>query len=388
MNKLFRLLSKALPLPYRLAITYKGGFARKLKYLSFAKLAQRNGVVDFRIDRIADLYTKDYFDFKGSSLEEKKWAYSHGFSSYKMADWYGITKENYKDYVSDFDFYAPRNYIQQNEIMSWFEHKLNTYYLLSPFKKFMPTHYYYIYKGCVMPLDVKSNKVASAKDVISLIKEKKCIAAKACFGGHGVGFYKFDFKDDKFYSNNSAISEDDLSRVITKMECYIITDYVTPHSFFQNLCGENTFAVMRVITVFDPEEGPQITCSAIRLGCKKAGITTDHEGTIYCGLTLDKGISFKPLYREADNLYVGCEKHPDTGKSLVGFTLPNNDKLQDLVTSVSRYLPMAPYLVMDIIPTEDGFSILEINSHGQVGNVEPFYPFTANKYNKRVFNIK
>ena len=49
---------------------------------------------------------------------------------------------------------------------------------------------------------------------------------------------------------------------------------------------------------------------------------------------------------------------------------------------------MTPYLVMDIIPTENGFSILEINSHGQVANVEPFYPFAANKYNKRAFNIK
>jgi len=372
----------------KMTANYPGSLQRKFKYLKFIFELRKKGIVSFRLDRVADLYTKDWFDFNGTTKEQKKWAYSHGFSSYKMAEWYGITKENYKDFISDFDFYAPNNYIQQSEIVSWFEHKLNTYYLLSPFKDFMPTHYYYVYKGCIMPLDVKTNKVSNVTDVISLIKEKKSIAAKACFGGHGVGFYKFDFRDGIFYSNNKEITENELAKIISCMECYIITDFVIPHPFFQELCGKDTFAVMRVITVFDPEDGPQITCSAIRLGCKKAGITTDHEGTIYCGLSLDKGVSFKPLYRKADNLYVNCEKHPDTDKSLVGFTLPNNDKLRELVISVSRYLPMTPYLVMDIIPTENGFSILEINSHGQVANVEPFYPFAANKYNKRAFNIK
>lgn len=369
-------------------LKYPGSIRRKFKYFQFSIFLRKKNITRFRIDRVADLYTKDWFDYTGTTKEQKKWAYNHGFSSYKMAPWYGISVDNYKDYVSDFDFYAPRNYVHQIEIMNWFEHKLNTYYLLSPFKASMPIHYYYIYKGSIMPLDISKNAICDVKDVLKLIKDKSTIAAKACFGGHGVGFYKFDYNGGSFYVNNKIVSEESLSGIISGMENYIITDYVNPHSFFRELCGEDTFAVMRVITVFDPEDGPQITCSAIRLGCKKAGITTDHEGTIYCGLTIDKGISFKPLYRKADNLYVDCPNHPDTCNPLEGFTLPNNDKLRELVLSVSRYLPMTPYLVMDIIPTEDGFSILEINSHGQVGNVEPFYPFVANKYNKRAFNIE
>ena len=55
---------------------------------------------------------------------------------------------------------------------------------------------------------------------------------------------------------------------------------------------------------------------------------------------------------------------------------------------VSRHLAMTPYLVMDIIPTDDGFKILEINSHGQVKSVEAYYPFLLNEYNRKVFNIE
>lgn len=372
--------------PY-LACKYKGSLKRKAVFARFACLTLKNGVVPFRVQRVADLYTKDWLDFKGTSSEQKKWAYNHGFSSYKMAPWYGITKDNYRDYVSDFDFYAERNYIDQRDIMAWFEHKLNTYFLLSPYKKFLPVHYYYKYKRTFYPMDVPGHEPGSEDSILKLLENHK-LAAKACYGGHGVGFYKLEKGEHCYLVNGIKSDEEAVRKLLSGLNNYIITDYETPHPFFRELCGEDSFSVLRVITVCDPQDGPQLTCTVIRLGCIKAGITSDHEGTIYCGITLDEGISFKPLYRVADNLYEPCAVHPDTGKPLEGFSLPNFDLLKTTVLSISRYLPMTPYLVMDIIPTESGFSILEINSHGQVGNVEPFYPFCKNPYNRGAFKIE
>ena len=153
-----------------------------------------------------------------------------------------------------------------------------------------------------------------------------------------------------------------------------------------NLCGPDAFAVIRVITVFDPKDGPQLTAALIRLGCKESGVTTDYKGTIYCGITLDDGVTFKPLIRTTDDLCAPCPEHPDTHKSLSGLSIPDWENLKKLVLDVSGFLAVTPYLVIDIVPTEEGFSILEINSHGQVRNMEPFYPFFENEYNKRVFS--
>ena len=387
MKRILRKIKKYYSL-IKKAVNYQGSIKRKLKFLYFEILALRNGVTFFRVERVADLYTKDYFDFQDTSKDDKEWAYSHGFSSYKMLPWYGITMDNYKDYISDFDFYSAKNYIQNNDILAWFENKLNTYYLLSPFRESMPRHYWSVMNGRFFPIDVEDEKIGECSDVMKTIREQGPIAAKACYGGHGVGFLKFDYKDKTYFVNNMECKEDEIKERILSLNNYIITDYVKPNSVFEKLCGTNSFAVMRIITVFDDFDGPQITCSAIRLGCKKAGITTDHEGTIYCGIGIENGVSFKPLYRVADNKYVSCPLHPDTNEPLEGFKIPNYDKLKVLVKKISAYLPMTPYLVMDIIPTEKGFAILEINSHGQVGNVEPFYPFLANKYNKKVFHIQ
>ena len=42
------------------------------------------------------------------------------------------------DYISDFDFYAPKNYLKKPQLIKWFDYKLTTYYVLSAFKEYMP----------------------------------------------------------------------------------------------------------------------------------------------------------------------------------------------------------------------------------------------------------
>ena len=369
------------------SMRYKGPISHKVKYLGFLLLSRKNRVVPFRWNRIAETYTEDYYNYHDTSREEKKWAYSHGFSSYKLSDWYGVTKENYQNYMSDFVFYQPRNYIQTQEIMTMYEHKCCTFFVLQPFKESMPRHYFFIRKGRIIPLDVSDKRDYNITSVVSLIKEKP-IAAKACIGGHGLGFFKFVYaKDDgRFIINDKQFkTEEELMSVLLRLDNYIITDFEIPKKDYLKLCGPNAFAVIRVITVFDSNDGPQLTAALIRLGCKESGVTTDYKGTIYCGITLDDGVTFKPLIRTTDDLCAPCPEHPDTHKPLSGVSIPNWEDLKKLVLDVSGYLAVTPYLVIDIVPTEKGFSILEINSHGQVRNMEPFYPFFENEYNKKAF---
>lgn len=369
------------------SMRYKGSLEHKFVYLRFLLLARKKGVIPFRWTRIADMYTEDFFNYQEASKAEKKWAYAHGFSSYKLADWYGVTKENHPNYMSDFVFYQPRNYIQTREIESLYEHKCCTFFSLQPFKDSMPRHYFFLRKGRVVPLDVDEKRDYSITSIVSLIKEKP-IAAKACVGGHGLGFFKlvYDSNEGLFIVNNiQSKNEEELLSLLSQLDNYIITDFEIPKKDYVDLCGPNAFAVIRVITVFDPKDGPQLTAALIRLGCKESGVTTDYRGTIYCGITLDDGVTFKPLIRITDDLCAPCPEHPDTHKQLSGLSIPDWESLKKLVLDVSGYLAITPYLVIDIVPTDRGFAILEINSHGQVRNMEPFYPFFENKYNRKVF---
>lgn len=363
------------------------GIGRKKHWLHYAWLAYKNGVVPFRIDRIASEYTDDYYADTGIPRPEKEWYYCKGLTSFKI-NFYGLNTENYNNFISDFDFYNKKNY-QNKSFENWFEHKLNTYYLLLKFQKYLPKHYFYK-KDMIYSLEAGiKGKMTDSHDVLTQCRDNP-LAFKACIGGHGKGFYKLEH-DGGYVLNGRKVEEHDVEKLVESLNDYIITEYCVPHKVFRKACGENAFAVIRAVTVFDQIDGPQITAMIIRLGM--AGkVVCDYDGTIYCGVDLETGRLFNPVLRTGDEAGViygkSISTHPETGHCLEGISIPNFQELKSLLREVSAFIPMTPYLVFDIIPVDEGFKILEINSHGQVRIIEPFYPFRSNPYNLKVFATK
>lgn len=383
-KKIIKRVLNLLPLYARLALKYKASFKGKITYYRFAKLAYSKGVIPFRVDRLASEYTEAYYGVTGVSKEDKLWAIKRGLNPIKFA-WYGLNKDNASDYLSDFDFYKPTTYCEST-YLEFFENKLNTWLLLAPYKKYMPIHYWYI-KDCnaILPLDIEKKTNGSIKDLLELI-DRQPIAAKACYGGHGKGFYLLEKNREGYAVNRKYLPKEELVQLLKSLERYIFTEYCTPHSSIKEKIGENSFGVIRIITYYDTIDGAQLVSAMIRLGCKDAGIVTDYHGTIYCGLSLEDGSTFMPIYRESDMVYNHIACHPDTGVNLDGgIVVPKWDELKQLALQISRYLPFVPYLVIDVIPTEEGFSILEINSHGQMRNMEAQYPGLKNKYIRKHF---
>ena len=385
MSKTIRFQKSSLEL-LRDGLKKQKGISRKFKYIRFFQLAKKNEVVPFRLQRIAKEYTDDYFADTGIARNEKEWFYRRGIPTFKTG-WYGLTKDNYNNYISDFDFYHPKNYLRP-QFSRWYDNKLTTYYLLSPFRASMPRHYFYIQEGILFPIDAEFFRCGTDTDLVNIIRSRP-VALKACIGGHGKGFYKVEFRASSYCINGEPASEQDVIRLIRSLDNYIMTSFSIPCSVFRRACGDGSFAVIRTVTVFDKTDGPQITAIMIRLGTAKAGFVSDYDGSINCGVDLETGKLFDPLIRsgDADGIIVGTKltEHPDTGVDLTTVMIPDFSKLTSLVKAISAHLPMTPYLVADLVPTESGFDILEINSHGQVRNLERYFPFRKNKYNLNVF---
>ena len=363
---------------------------RAEKYEYFYRLAREKGVVPFRYARIAEEYTDDFFADTGVPREEKEWYYQRGIPTFKTG-WYGLTKENYNDYISDFDFYSPKNYLKKPQLIKWFDYKLTTYYVLSCFREYMPRHYFFIESGELVPMDAALERHGRLEDVLALLQNGP-IALKSCTGGHGKGFYKIEVRNGEYRINNKTADREEIRALLASLDDYILTEYGIPHRVFRQACGEESFAVLRTVSVFDKEDGPQITAILARLGSSASGLVTDYDGCINCGVDLETGRIFQPIMRTGDAEGIirrtPSRFHPDTGVDLETLVVPHFRELNDMVKRISAHLTMTPYLVMDIIPTDEGFEILEINSHGQVRNLEPFFPFRKNKYHLRAFETK
>ena len=366
-----------------LSLHYKGKVNRKLRFYKYANLCRRKGVALSRIERLASDYTTGWYVMSNMPKKEKKWYIEHGYNPSKKY-FCGVTPENYKKYISDFEFYKTSSYKNSSSSL-WFDNKLNTYYLLKPFSEFLPKHYYYANAGVMYPLDVETKQNVSSQEIVELVKSKKEIAAKKCFGGHGEGFYKLEFHDDCFIANGKAVSEEEMNQIIAKLNGYLITDFVRPAKWIREMAGEDSFCVLRVMTIYN-EDGPHYERLMARLGSKKAGPTQAGHDFIYIGID-DEGVIFNPFYEYSDYEWEPVKCHPETKNRIEGERIQNMDKLKELVTDIAGYLPTTPYLIFDIIPTDDSFSILEINSHGQPFNFEPFHPVKESENFRKLFNL-
>ena len=367
--------------PYRLAISYNGPLSHKLRFIKYAKAARNNGVAFMRIERVASELTEAFYSVKDMNTNDKSWFISQGYNPNRKA-WYGMTKKNYKDYLSLFDFYNRQNYTY-GDLTSLFDNKLSTFFLLQPFKEAMPFHYFFIRKGAIFPLQVEGKHNYKSEDILSLI-EQKPIVFKRCHGGHGAGFIMAEKKDDSFYVNREKMARQDVISLINGLDDYIVTDYIIPCLEIRKIVGSGAYAVLRVLTVYDDVDGPQVIAMMVRLGSKKAGLTQAEHDYIYVGVDIDSGKMYDPIYEISDYEYRHITIHPDTKEVIEGAVVPNISQLRELVKNVSGHLSVTPYLCFDIIPSDNGFIILEINSHGQAFTVEPYYKVKTNKYFKKV----
>jgi hypothetical protein len=371
---------KYLMWPYRLALRYKGSVSHKMRYLTSAKLAKKNGVAFSRIDRVAAELTESFYSVKDMTEEEKIWYIKKGYNPNRKA-WFGMNKENYKEYLSLFDFYNRKNYTY-GDLTNLFDNKLMTFFSLQPFKESMPFHYFYIRKGKVLPLQVKEKQNYCSEDIISII-EQRPIVFKRCHGGHGVGFMMVENLRGEFYLNRNRLSREALGALINNLDDYLVTDYIVPSENIQKVIGEGAYAVMRVLTCYDGEDGPQVIGVIVRLGTKKAGLTQAGHDCIYVGVDMETGRFFNPVYETSDYEFHHLSVHPDTSEPIEG-KIADIKTMENLVKKISGHFPMTPYLCFDIIPSDAGFFILEINSHGQPFIVEPYYNVKNNKYFKKI----
>lgn len=355
---------------------YNGSLKAKHWYYKNAKNAAKHGVVWLRIDRVAGEFTDALTEETPEMSLEEKWKYCNlGFHPHWKAR-VGVTLDNYKQYISYWEFYNRKAYVN-NRLVNLFDDKLLTYYALNKWDDYVPKHYFYVHKGKLCPLDSTVKTNLTWKNVLELIKQKP-LAAKRCHGGHGDGFHKLDYNNGSVLIDDKPCDEKKLKDLIESMDDYILTEFSYPSLALQSVIGEDSFAVMRVLTTYTPEVGPSVDCMIIRLGTKAAGHTQAGYDILYANID-DEGCIRESVYEYSGWHCEKMEKHPETGKTVEGFKLEGISELKKILIDIAGRLSVAPYLVWDIIPSEKSFSILEINSHGQLENFERFETLKKNK---------
>lgn len=330
--------------------------------------------------RWAGMFVKKLRDdenaFPVEDIEKKRWALERGFYPGRI-ELYGLTEENYQNYIPDFQYFMlhPMN----NHFLKWLDKTTLKYVLNSNgCEETMPKYYAYVENDLcggrfTYLMDCPSNIVKDENFLWNLLQEKRILAMKPNSGtSGGLGFIKLELRGDDLYENNKPIDMDRFVEIRDTMRNYIITEYAQQHEELAKVWPDSE-CTLRVIMCKVPEKdrytqstwacavsyarfGTSVNGGASNLSSGGVGVGFDFE----TGKYNDFCIRYKRYCK--DGIWM-LDKHPDTAVEWKSSALPNWDKVKSLITNICNHVSSLDYLGLDIIITEDGMKLCEINSH-------------------------
>lgn len=313
---------------------------------------------------------KDDFKNTNMSFGKKIWAWRRGFLSYRIPQ-YQLTKENYKTFLSDYDYYWLNRI--NNSYQIWINDKTTFRYILEPFKAHLPKYYFSIFKwnGATeirtmhdCPRDVEENFAG----ILELLRREKKLALKPSAGTHGDGFYCLSFAQDTYYVNGEEMTAEEIIEMVENFKSYyLVTEFINMNAELKKIYDKSVNSI-RVMVINKDGYNPKIMQAYMRIGSSKTGYT-DNVG--YGGICVMVNEQNGELYnpeRIVDHKFEPCERHPDTGTPISG-KIPNWDIACEKILEICRFMPELEYLGFDLAITDEDFQIIEINIHQDLHKV-------------------
>lgn len=293
-------------------------------------------------------------------LGVKLWALRKGFllESIELCQ---INKTNYKNYLSD-RYYRKLHPIN-GELTKIIDNKFYLPFLLKDFPDLVPEYYYLIENGKMVNL-FTANKNTS--DFITFFKTKKKLVLKPCSYSLGIGFYLLEYESGNFFLNKKIMDEAQLKKIIKTLDNYIVTEYVNQHKDIAEI-NASSVNTLRLLCVRDVESNSFFIPRLYhRFGMD--GKLVDNTGSgngIAAFVDTETGIiKNSGLIKVGDepmkNIVISV--HPDSNEQISGIKLPHFQLVKTKVLEIMNSLSFLKYAGLDIVITEEGFKIIEINS--------------------------
>ncbi len=328
----------------------------------------------------------DLKNTKNISLKTKIWAWKRGFLSFRVHQ-YGLTEENYKNYLSDYDYHWLNRI--NGVYTSFINDKTSFRYSLRQFKDHLPEYYFLIFKEygktkilSLLDYEKQDHQYLGNESIIELLKEKKELAFKPSAGLHGDGFYKLEFNNDEFFINGKKVTEDELiTHIHSQNSFYIITDYLHMHPELAKIYP-NSVNTLRLMVLNNSLNEPIIAQSYMRIGSSKTNFTDNVAfGGIVAKVDLLDG-KYYGAERLLDHFYEPCKVHPDTGVEIEGY-IPEWGKINEVVLNIAKSIPELDYLGFDVVVSDKGIKILEINIHQDLHKVAEYTDVINEFFNEK-----
>ncbi len=353
-----------------------------LNYDKLLNIFLGNGMHPTRAKELVKQFRQDltYWPEVYEDKQKRDWALERGFLPGRMVLWGSeFNEQTVENYYPDFDYFMahPMN----NHFAFWINDKLTLKYMLNTHRlsQYMPEYYLYIENDGRYSylMDTPSDIPKNSDFIYNLLLCKKHLAFKPNRGSGGRGFFGLKYENNTIYMNSKPISREEFENIKGTLNGYIVTEFIEQSDKINLVFDEADCALRIVLYKKEQTDVYSMTDYGCMVAYARFGSSRSNGASNLChgGLAVrinwDTGRfegGFRGNYEFWGSEGVnGFEKHPDTGESVDGDVIPNWEKIKEGLIEICRYMSSLDYFGMDVIITQTGFKLCEINSAPGMG---------------------
>ncbi len=305
------------------------------------------------------LFSKSHF--KVPLHKRIYYAINGGFMADQIA-LYNLNKKNKNEYLSEFDWYKsryinePYNFILNNKVVCAD--------LLRQYTN-VPDTYYIKRKGEIFSYN---NLESTLEGIIELLKSKNKLILKPINIGKGIGVVKLEYKDNKFYFNNTKFSKKEIIEYLNSKDNWFISEYIEQSKELNNLFKDSTNTI-RLITVRNPKNQKcEVLYAVQRIGTNETiPVDNGSKGGLVSKIDLETGVlsSAKSIQRKCN-----YDKHPNNNSKIKDIRIKNWIEIKEHYTKLMEQLPYLYFVAWDILVTDNGPVLIEANTSSGVNIIQ------------------
>lgn len=272
--------------------------------------------------------------------------YGSGYMDYFEFEFYLLNSKERKTYLTG---------KYNNDIVKKYNKKEDWHYLEDKgefnklFKNFLGRDF----------IDLREVSFKEFKEFISDKDKIVCKQASNC-GGKGIEIISIDKSKLKNEYNTLKVYNS-----IMKKEEYILEEYIHQHKDLNKLYS-GSVNTLRIISFLDNNGKAHILKAILRIG-NNGNVDNFSSGGMYTFVN-EEGKVYVPAIDEKGRIFY---KHPSTNENIVGFEVPNFDKVKDFIEKISLVVPTVRYVGWDLVILDDKIIVVEGNEYPGIFQVKP-----------------
>ena len=324
---------------------------------------------------------------KSIPFSYRLWAVLNGFEP--VSGWFKkIDKHNKSSFLPDRDYYshAPYNNPSYVKLIDKAHYRTT----LCAFKEYLPKYYGMIEVGRLRILDSWPDDIPAegANSIIILLKRVKILALKKVSGRAGIGFLVIHYSGGEGITiNGKAYSNEDAVSFFSKLDGYIISEFIVQCEEYRRI-WDGTTHTLRIQTENFTTGKARAVFANIRFGSSKLPYAVSHitsSGSFTALIDLSDGHTIKTVTAGKDLHSVEIRNHPETGVDMY-LSVPHWNEILSQCLNMHDSIPELSWLGWDIVVTDDGFRVLEVNTFPGILGQELITPVRESKESSELFD--